>query len=243
MEIMELFRRKSQNLQEMSAVTLAFLGDSVTQGCFEVYTNEEGDMEPVFDVSSAYHTYLKQLLAALYPSVPVHIINAGISGDDAPGGLKRIQRDILRYQPDFTVVCFGLNDCGKGIEKVQEYADALSGILKKLKGAQVETIFMTPNMMNTKVSCHLKEETLRKVAENTQELQNKGVLELYLERARDVCRQYQIPICDCYLDWKKLEEQGVDITNQLSNYINHPTRQMNWLFSIRLLETMMNFDN
>ncbi len=239
MKIMELFQKKSQDLQGAQPVTLAFLGDSVTQGCFEVYENDSGNLEPIFDVASAYHSYLKQLLTMLYPSVPINIINAGISGDGAPGGLKRLERDVLKYHPDFTVVCFGLNDCGKGVGNMKEYTDALSGIFSELKKAEIETVFMTPNMMNTKISCHLKEAGLREVAKTTMELQKHGVLEHYLDQARKVCSQYQIPICDCYLDWIKMDEMGIDITNHLSNYINHPTRQMNWLFSIRLLEKML----
>ena len=37
---------------------------------------------------------------------------------------------------------------------------------------------------------------------------------------------------------KKLEQNGVDTTILLANRINHPTREMNWLFAVSLLETM-----
>ena len=33
-------------------------------------------------------------------------------------------------------------------------------------------------------------------------------------------------------------ECGVDVTELLSNKINHPTREMNWLFAYSLVETM-----
>ena len=48
-----------------------------------------------------------------------------------------------------------------------------------------------------------------------------------------------IPVCDCYAIWKKLYESGVDITELLANKINHPTREMNWLFAVSLLDVMM----
>lgn len=239
MNIMKLFCEKAHDLQGKSAITLAFLGDSVTQGCFEVYVNEAGDLEPVFDVFGAYHTYLKQILEVLYPSVPVNIINAGISGNTACDGLQRLQRDVLKYHPDLIVVCFGLNDCVKGRDHVDEYAAALQSIFQKVQEENIEMIFMTPNMMNTKISYHLKEKTLQEIAKQTQMLQQEGILELYLEKAKEVCQQFQVTICDCYEDWKKLEKYGVDITEHLSNYLNHPTKKMNWLFAIRLLETMM----
>lgn len=239
MKIMEHFRRKSLNLREFSAVTIAFLGDSVTQGCFEVSMNADGNPEPVFDQSHAYHTYLKRMLSILYPSVSVNIINAGISGDDAPGGLRRVKRDVVCYHPDLTVVSFGLNDCGKGKDNVKEYTDSLRKIFWILKESNSDIIFLTPNMMNTKISPHIQDSLLKELAEQTKDLQNNGVLEFYLKRAVQICAEYQIPVCDCYADWKKLYEYGVDITSQLSNCINHPSRQLNWLFAFRILETMM----
>ena len=36
--------------------------------------------------------------------------------------------------------------------------------------------------------------------------------------------------------------QLLEDTNLLSNKINHPTREMNWLFAISLIETMMKND-
>ena len=37
------------------------------------------------------------MFALLYPGVPVQFINAGISGDNAPSGLQRLERDVLAY--------------------------------------------------------------------------------------------------------------------------------------------------
>ncbi len=239
MKVMEMFSKKENNLRGEPTVTLAFLGDSVTQGCFEVYTNERNGFEAIYDISSAYHTYLKQMLAMLYPAAPVQIINAGVSGDDAPGGLKRLHRDVIRYQPDLAVVCFGLNDVGKGPDKVQIYVDAMEGIFKELKEAGIETIFMTPSMMCTKVSPHLKEEVLREAAQGVSRRQNAGELEYYIDHAKALCEKYGVTVCDCYADWKRLEQHGVNTTDLLANYINHPRRDMNWLFALRLLETMM----
>ncbi len=73
-------------------VTIAFLGDSVTQGCFALYKNENGNLQTIFDKNNAYHAHLEKILAILYPTVPVNIINAGISGDVVPHALTRLQR-------------------------------------------------------------------------------------------------------------------------------------------------------
>ena len=48
-----------------------------------------------------------------------------------------------------------------------------------------------------------------------------------------------MPVCDAYARWKSMQENGVDITEMLANLINHPSREMHWLFAHALLETMM----
>lgn len=63
-------------------VTVAFLGDSVTQGCFEVYKKNETSIETVFDKSAAYHRYFEMIFDLLTPKAPVNIINAGVSGSE-----------------------------------------------------------------------------------------------------------------------------------------------------------------
>ena len=151
MKIIEKFKAKQADKHNQPPVTIAFLGDSVTQGCFEVYIDSSGDVETVFDKNSAYHNHLAKILTILYPNVPVNMINAGISGDNAPHGFERLSRDVLPFSPDLVVVCFGLNDCGQGAEGLQKYTDALGDIFRALKEKNIEVIFMTPNMMNTSI--------------------------------------------------------------------------------------------
>ena len=239
MNIMKLLAEKAKDNWNARPVTIAFLGDSVTQGCFEIYKKNETEIETVFDKNNAYHTDVAKILAVLFPSVQVNIFNAGISGDNAPHALERMEQDVLCHHPDLTVVCFGLNDCGNGVEKVEQYAQALRGIFEKLRQAGSEIIFMTPNMMNPTVSCHLTDPLMRSIAEDTMRRQNGGVLECYLENARKVCREYGVTLCDCYEKWKLLYENGVDVTELLANKINHPTREMNWLFAVSLVDTML----
>lgn len=166
MNILKKIRAKQADLFA-PPVAIAFLGDSVTQGCFEVYLTSEGAVQTVFEPESGYAADVRKLFALLYPGVPVQFINAGISGDNAPSGLQRLERDVLAYHPDLTVVCFGLNDACRGDETQEEYASALDGIFTKLKEAGSEIIFMTPNMMNTRLSEKLTVPEIRAVAEDT----------------------------------------------------------------------------
>ncbi len=239
MKIMKLLAEKGKDRWGKKSPTIAFLGDSVTQGCFEVYEKNDGNVETVFDKNSTYHGYLNKILTHLFPDTTVNIINAGISGDRAPLGAERLQRDVLDYNPDLTVVCYGLNDNGWGKENLHLYTDALEDIFTRLKAAGGEVIFMTPNMQNTEVSCHIGNEKIRGIAESVMKSQNSGNLDLYLEAAKELAKKHDVKICDVYAKWKKLYAYGVNTTELLSNKINHPTREMNWLFATSLLDTML----
>ena len=237
MEIMKRFAEKQRDIAGFSGVTLAFLGDSVTQGCFEPLRRAEDRIEPVFDQEQAYHHRLAKMLAVLYPKVPINIINSGISGDGAPGGLKRLERDVLRYSPDLAVVCFGLGDSFGGLEGVDRYVQALDGIFEGLQKAQIETIFMTPSMTITRVPYTMTDPLIRNTYERIAANQNGGVLTAYVEAAKALCTKRGIRVCDCYQKWQTMERYGVDISDHIDG--NHPKRHMHELFAISLLETMM----
>ncbi|MBQ8526440.1 MAG: GDSL family lipase [Clostridia bacterium] len=236
MRIIEKFKAKAADNMNNPPVTIAFLGDSVTQGCFELYIESNNCIETVFDKNSAYHNYIAKIFSLLYPKVPVNIVNAGISGDNAPHGYERLERDVLSSNPDLVVVCFGLNDCNSGKEGLEKYTSALENIFVKLQEKDKEIIFMTPNMMNTTISPHIDNELIENMARGTQKIQLDGILDMYIDAAREVCAKNNVPVCDCYAKWKKLSESSVDITELLANKINHPTRDMNWMFAYSLVE-------
>lgn len=238
MKIIDLISNKSKSLYTEKIPTIAFLGDSVTQGCFEIYETEDGRVETVFDKENTYHKKLNEMLSVLFPNVPINIINAGISGDSAIGGVKRINRDVLSYKPDLVVVCYGLNDVNNEDEGIDDYCCNLRKIFNLVIASGAELIFMTPNMMNKYVSRKIEKEMFVDVAKKTSRQQNSGLLEKYLEAGKTIAEECGAKICDVYSKWKTLDKAGVNITELLSNYINHPTREMNSLFAISLLEVM-----
>ena len=238
MKITKLMAEKAKDNMNNSGVTIAFLGASGTQGCFELYKKSETEYETVFDKNCAFHAYVARIFAVLYPTVPVNIINAGISGDRAPHAYERLERDVLRYNPDLVVLSIGLNDSGAGINGINEYKEALSKIFKRLNKENIETIFMTPNMANTYVSYSIKDKDIREVAEIMKKIQTEGVFDLYMDAAREACEENNVVVCDNYKMWKRLYENGVDTTELLSNKINHPTREMNWMPAMLLVDQM-----
>ncbi|MBQ7337147.1 MAG: SGNH/GDSL hydrolase family protein [Clostridia bacterium] len=239
MQLIEKMAAKAQNNRAHEGVTIAFLGDSVTQGCFEIYKQENNAIEAVYDKQSSYERYLFDIFCTLYPSVPVNIINAGISGDNTAGGRARVERDVLRHAPDLCVVCYGLNDCSTAQGSVERYTENLAAIFDAIRATGCELIFMTPNMMNTRVSAALTDPDMIAIAERTAAMQNDGTFDAHIDAIRALCRDMQVPLCDCYAIWKTLQSAGVDTTALLSNHINHPTRQMNRLFADELVRVML----
>ena len=240
LNILKKINKKQDALTSNAGVTVAFLGDSVTQGCFEVYRLSPEAIQTVFDSKYAYHKYFSEIFSYLYPSVPVNIINAGISGVTASHSLKMIDDLVIKHNPDLVVVCFGLNDSGKGEDGLKEYIDSLEGIFERIKETGSDIIFMTPNMKCTHISCHINDDMLEDAAKISADSQNNGVFDKYIDEAIKLCERKNVIVCDCYKKWKKMHECGVDVTELLSNKINHPTREMNWLFAYSLVETIFN---
>lgn len=239
MKIIEKIMAK-RDMYGQKPVTLAFLGDSVTQGCFECYIKNDGCIETVFDYKSAYSTKVREILNFLYPNVQINIINSGISGDNAANALTRIERDILPFSPDLCVVSFGLNDCCcGGIDGLDAYLQNIRKIIETLNDKGIEVIFLTQNYMNTEVSCHLKEEQLRNFAANSMKKQNDGVLQKYMEGAAKTASECGAVVCDLHTVWQKMAAAGIDTTELLANKLNHPVREMHKYMAIKLVETML----
>ena len=133
LKIIEKIAKKQSGLVENPPATIVFLGDSVTQGCFECYMTGPRSLETVFDYPNAYSTRIREMFAILYPNAQVNIINSGISGDSAPVGASRLERDILSYNPDLVVVSYGLNDSCQGLANIEKYGNALEEIFVKLQ--------------------------------------------------------------------------------------------------------------
>ena len=241
-EVLKKLADKNADAFHHAPVTIGFLGDSVTNGCFEVLPaltdhGEEG-IDVVFDPENSYSAHFRRMLLNLYPKAQINIINAGISGDSAPVGLERMDRDLLPYHPDLTVVCYGLNDCGDGLGGVEKYGERIREIITRLQQAGSDVVFLSPCMMATHVSCHLTQPKLREVAESCAKRENDGVVQAYFKEACRVGTECGALVCDCYSKWKKLQSLGVDTTSLLANYINHPSRDMHKFMAWSLTETV-----
>ena len=240
MKILEKLRAKHNNMYGNESVTVAFIGDSITQGCFECYFNANGGIETVYDYKSAFATRFREILNIIYPNVQLNVINSGISGDGALGVLRRLERDVLRFSPDLVIINSGLNDCVMGgDEKLDSYAKALEAIFEKCKAAGAECIMLTECMLNDTVSPHiLSDKLMVEYAERFMAVQKSGLLDKYFDKAREVARAANVPVCDQYAIWTLMNSKGVNTTELLANKLNHPIREWHYYMAIKLIETI-----
>jgi lysophospholipase L1-like esterase len=95
--------------------TVVFLGDSLT-------------------AARTYTKYVENYTLLRFPERKVRFVNAGIGGDTAAGGFKRLERDVFAHQATVLLVMFGTNDIGWGVyaddQHKQTYLDAIRGIVQ-----------------------------------------------------------------------------------------------------------------
>ena len=124
---------------------------------------------------------------------------------------------------------------------LEDYLSALKVIFEKCASPDRDVIFMTPNMLNTRVADDTEEQYMAYAAV-TAEYQNGGRMDRYMESAVSLAHEMGVKVCDCYAEWKKIAERE-DVTNLLANRINHPTREMHALFADMLFDIIFDKEN
>lgn len=224
MKIIDKIYMDRDALIKEGPITIVAFGDSVTHGAV-------GPDE--IDYETVYWNRLRQKMNQVRNFVPINVINAGIGGITAKESLERMEKQVFVHNPDLVIVCFGLNDVNDTLE---EYLEALGKIFDRCNQENIETIFLTPNMLNTYVAEDTAEE-YRDYAAVTAEYQNSGKMDAFMEAACRLAEKKEIAVCDCYGKWNKMSETQ-DTTMLLANRINHPEREMHELFADSLFHLL-----
>jgi lysophospholipase L1-like esterase len=177
------------------------------------------------------------MINGVCPNIPVNVINSGIGGTTAEGSLKRLESQVLTHRPDLIIVAFALNDISSG-KGTEPYCAALREIFEKCLATGAEVVFVTEHMFNTYVADDTPE-IFRDYAAKTAAWQNSGVVDEYMNAAKALASSMGVAVADCYSEWKKLYESGVDTTMLLANRINHPTREMHKLFAQKIFDIIL----
>ncbi len=171
------FRHK---FQHTNAVLICAFGDSVTQGA-----TKDGEN----DFANVYHQQLKRLLEKDRPGLIVNMVNSGVGGDKIVDGLHRIERDVLRYNPDLVLIEFGLNDCASdGLWGIPAFRAKTEKMIEMIRAeTPADIILMTPNFMATADNSNVSEAHRQlQYPEHLSELQNSQVLAHYAAAIREI---------------------------------------------------------
>ena len=209
----ERMQQKRQDNTRPPLLITAF-GDSVTEGAMQL---------GIFDYQSVYHARLKRMLESAYPGVTFNMINAGICAQAAGVALGRIDRDVIRFQPDLVLVAFGLNDSSNGPEGLDEFSHNLRQMVTLItQNTNAEIILVTTNHIISTPNDNVLPD-YEHFVEPFIVRQKSGLIAAYAQRVRDLAREFSISIADVYERWDKLAQAGIDTTLFLSNGLNHPT--------------------
>ncbi|MHB1154793.1 MAG: GDSL-type esterase/lipase family protein [Eubacteriales bacterium] len=232
-----------KNAESGNQLRVVCLGDSVTAGVFElIRTGSHFFGGYVYDTESAFPARLENILCEKYGYDAV-VYNAGISGDTVDQGMARLERDVFPRDPEIITICFGLNDVCLGdtaLYKSQlgELFDAI-----RLWKPEVKIVFLTPNMLATYIHEDTKDDYVNyAMASGNVYITESGMLDDYMDAARQVCANYNIPVCDAYARWKKIYTEGADTTELLATHVTHPSREMHQVFADMLAETMLEYN-
>jgi acyl-CoA thioesterase-1 len=225
----ERIRQKALDVGQPPVLIVAF-GDSNTQGVMEHRLLAPGIV---------YHRLVQERLEELYPTTTFSTINAGVSGDSARQAVSRVERDIIRYQPDLVFLSFGPNDAGQGVAGVGEFKEALGEIISRTRReTEADVILFTPAFMATRVSAAIHPEH-QAFSASIIKTQTDGTLGHYAEAIREVARAHETPLVDMYREWTRLRETGVDTDLWLINGLNHPDRRGHRIIAQLVLHVLL----
>ena len=111
-------------------ITIGVIGGSITQG------------SSASSQDKCYASLLKNWWEEKFPEATIHFINAGIGGTTSYYGVHRVEKDLLRYNPDLVVVEFSVNDGNDQFYK-KSYDNLVYRILKEESSPAVMLLFMT----------------------------------------------------------------------------------------------------
>ena len=203
------------NDHDAAPVLIVAFGDSVTQG----YT-----AHATIDHDGVYHARLKRRLETTFPRTTFSVVNAGAAGQTVQDALKRLERDVIRFEPDLLIVAFGLNDAAHGgLEGVKQFKADLNHLLERVEAdTRAFVLLVTPSFTLKQTNDHIHPDELIYVT-GLLPLQRGGIVAAYATAIRQVGAAHRLPVADVYAAWEQAALEGVNTDDWLSNGLNHPT--------------------
>lgn len=113
---------------------VAIVGDSITE-------------------NGLYSRYVEAYLVACCPETKAVVFQFGWKGEKAGGFEPRMERDMLWFEPDVVLLCFGMNDgryAALTPEVERQYAEPMQRIVSALKARGTELVIGGPGAVDTR---------------------------------------------------------------------------------------------
>lgn len=192
-------------LKNGDAVTIAALGDSLTQGWM---------------VRKGYMDFIEEMLRAKYPCARLTIVNRGIPGDTAEGGLYRLEYDVLDHVPDCVFIQFGLNDAFCGYSP-QEYESLIEQMIRKIRNSSAAEIILL---------------TSSYIGGNRENM----LVEKFYGALEGLAEKYGLPIALVHSYWKKRISEDTEFRELVQFDSVHPTVKGYQLMAEALMQLFEN---
>jgi len=154
-------------------------------------------------VHKGYLAFFKEMICETYPESDFTIINRGVPGDTAHGGLHRLEWDVFRHDPDCVLLQFALNDAFVGYSPAQ-YRENIEAIITGIRE-----------------KCHSEIVLVTSVCLGSE--RENAFIETFYEQLDDLARLYRLPIARVHEYWKKRILEGVRFKGLVQFDAVHPT--------------------
>ncbi len=111
-------------------ICIGVIGGSITQG------------SSASSQDKCYASLVKKWWEEKFPEAKINFVNAGIGGTSSYYGVHRLEKDLMRYNPDFVIVEFSVNDSNDAFYK-RTYDNLVYRILNWENEPAVMLLFMT----------------------------------------------------------------------------------------------------
>jgi lysophospholipase L1-like esterase len=190
-----------RKLESGVKTTLVAIGDSLTYGWM---------------VRKGYLDFFDEMLRKIFPNSRFQLINRGIPGDTAEGGLYRFKRDVLDFHPDCVLIQFALNDAFSGC-RVADFEVSVQQMIDAVREeSEVEAVLIT--------SVYMAEERERRIADEFYRC-----LE-YLAQANT------LPLARVHAYWKAHIDEGPAFRTLVQGDLVHPTEAGYRLMAAAVME-------
>lgn len=202
----------TENLESGKPLVFSTFGDSLSLVCFHQ------------DYRQNYLTYTVDALRKQYTKAKVRIVHAGNFGT-ASRGLRetRFERYVLAHRPDVVFIMFGMNDCAGGPRNLNLYDTSLTELIRKTRESGALPIIFTEN----------------EILYNTRDGRIRQSLGMYMQRAVEVAGRMNVPVVNCFAEWKPLSDSPRRklLIERLNDNI-HPNLAGHRLFAKTILQTL-----